>query len=149
MIVETEISGTLPTLKEDDLQSLGERNADFLLDEVRLNFFYGGRPKWMALELGKGPPSYLFDTGALLQSIEKKGVEIKGDTVESTVGTTGGLPYAWIHQEGGWTGRKGTSWIEPRPYAALPPESIQKLIEMNAGYIVTILNHKGEPIGKD
>jgi phage gpG-like protein len=138
--VTTEISGTLPTLKSDDLLKLTDDMGAFVLDEVRLNFGQGGRPKvWPALK--SGMPSFLFKTGSLLQSIQRQPAQLTLFGSEVTVGTTGGIPYRWVHQEG-YAKRN----IPQREYMVLVPDSIKHLVEMAGSRIVTILNAKGENI---
>jgi phage gpG-like protein len=169
-MIDVQVTGTLPTIEEQDWQAITEEVGDVMLDAVRMNFIEGGRPdKWQPLKSGE--PSFLFRSGNLLNSIQKTTGE-EDDSYWAQVSTTGGLPYAEIHQYGGVIQHPGSTkapipmmingemtfrWMKdpfninvpPRPFMELTEEDVRQIMELAAGRLVTILNEKGEPIGSD
>jgi phage gpG-like protein len=167
-MIGVEVTGTLPTIKESDWKSINEEIGNVALDAVRQNFIEGGRPdKWQPLKSGE--PSFLFKSGNLLNSIQMTTGE-DGDEYWSETSTTGGLPYAEIHQYGGIIQHPGSTkapipmmingemtfrWmkdpftidIPPRPFMELTDEDIRQMQELATGRILTILNEKGDKIG--
>lgn len=166
-MIDVQITGTIPEITEKDWAEVTEEVGKLMLDSVRRNFVEGGRPnKWQPLRSGE--PSFLFQSGNLLQSIQMTSGE-EGYKYWAEVGTTGGLPYAEIQNYGGVIQHPGSTkapipmmingeltfrWmkdpfsinIPQREYMNLTEEDIAEIVSLAAGKIVTILNEKGEKI---
>jgi len=94
-------------------------------------------PKYFAGSASKGSSSDLLTSrsgnllNSVLQSIETK---INGDSVTVSIGSE--LPYARIHEYGGFAGRKGPfkkrtghrPYIKPRPYLRPAINDLQKAL---------------------
>lgn len=144
--VSVETYGDIPVPSKEDVQKIIDAIEPIALDSVRQNFGFGGRPeRWRPLK--KGGASYLFESGTLLQSIHSR------QTVEEGFGAvdveSGDLPYAVIHQEGGYAGRNHSAYIPARPYMVFAEEDEQKMREKAIGMFITVLNTKQvDPKGK-
>ena len=107
-------SGELPDIPED-LSPVMKQVSELMLDSVRLNFYAGGRPEaWDALK--SGYPSFLFQTGALLRSIQSG---FGPDSAE--VGTN--TFYAPFLQF-------GTSKMSERPFLLFQPDDVEQILLM-------------------
>jgi len=139
-LIKASATGRWPSfhITESDLEPIFRMAAEFMLSSVRENFVRGGRPTWEPLKAGG--PSFLFQSGSLLQSILPSS---GSDFAE--VGTSG-IRYAAIHQFGGQTGRNHAARIPARPYAVFQDEDIVSLREMFGNELVKIINAKGENI---
>jgi phage gpG-like protein len=94
-------------------------------------------PKYFAGSAGKGTSSELLTSrsgnlmNSVLQSIETK---VDGDSLTVSIGSE--LPYARIHEYGGFAGRKGPfkkrtghrPYIKPRPYLRPAINDLQKAL---------------------
>jgi len=94
-------------------------------------------PKYFAGSAGKGASSDLLISrsgnlmNSVLQSIQTK---IEGDSLTVSIGSK--LPYARIHEYGGFSGRKGPfkkrtghrPYIKPRPYLRPAINDLQKAL---------------------
>lgn len=128
MIVDVDIKPDLPELEETELEKLAHELGDVVLDEIRQNFRFGGRPdKWEPL--AKGGPSFLFDTGNLLMSLEMTNGVAESD-VWAEVSTD--VDYAEYVNF-------GTSRMPQREFATLGDESIERIKELAGLRIVEIL----------
>ena len=139
MIVDVQIDATMPELADRDMASVVSRISEIMLDSIRRKQFgAGGSPERWA-PLAKGGASYLFKTGALLQSLEAT-TGMDPDAFWAKVSTTGGLPYAGIHQFGGYAGKNLSAYIPARPYMVLTDEDVDLITKEAVGMIVEILN---------
>jgi phage gpG-like protein len=94
-------------------------------------------PKYFAGSAGKGSSSDLLTSrsGNLLNSVLQS-IELKTDGQSLTVSIGSKLPYARIHEYGGFTGRKGPfkkkdghrPYIRPRPYLRPAINDLQKAL---------------------
>lgn len=112
---ETEIS-QLP----DDYTPMMTEIREYMAESVAQNFVVGGRPTmWQALDRGKGQPSHLVRSGALLGSMI---VESGEDWAEVNMDKSRtGIPYANIHNFGGTIHHPGRG-KNPRPYLINMPQ---------------------------
>jgi phage gpG-like protein len=151
MFVAT-ISGTFPT-SALDLSPWMQQCSIMMLDNIRRAFGQGGDPHWLPLK--SGGPSFLFQSGALLQS---NAADSGADFAEA--GQFGGPIYQWIHQTGGVINHPGTQNgfgrgieipphmipIPARPYAVWNEELVGKCLDVLQFGAVKFLNTNGEPI---
>jgi len=140
-MLDIEINATMPELNPEDWGEVAKRVAQIMLDGVREQFVRGGIPGWQPLK--SGGPSYLYQGGALLQGIESS-TGSDGSEFWAMVATTGGLPYASIHQFSGWAGRGHKAYIPARPYMVMTDETQSEIIQEAAGMIVEFLNAEPE-----
>ena len=151
------LAGLAKRLK--DLTFAMEVIGQYMLGSIHKNFEVGGRPKrWQRLSEAtlkaqflygpagrrkgrriktkqrglsrqwlrfKGGKKILIHTGRLLQSITYEALK---DKVE--IGSN--LPYAAIHQFGGWAGRGRKVYIPARPYLVVQEEDIDWIKEFLA-----------------
>ncbi len=155
------ISGTFSKAPES-LAPVMTAAALYMDESVLKNFLEGGRPqKWQPTK--SGAPSHLYGNGALLGS--KRHVS---DDFSAALMIGGGIPYAWIHQEGGIIHHPGSKefqvfsvlgetvfthgtkpheiLIPARPYMMFQDEDIQYLEELIGRYIVDFMNVNKEVI---
>jgi len=140
-MLKVSVEGKLPSFEilPDDMKAMFEQAAQYMLGSVRQNFVEGGRPvTWDALK--DGSQSFLFQTGALLQSIKE---EAGFDFAEVAAGQ---LPYAWIHQAGGLAGRNHSALIPARPYMLFQDEDVDELTKVFGENIIKLIDAKGEEI---
>lgn len=77
----------------------------------------------------------LWDTGALEKSIRPG--PILSNTSALVVAGGGDVPYAAIHQFGGFTGRNKAVYVPARPYMLLRPETRERMGQVISTYILT------------
>jgi phage gpG-like protein len=143
MQARVSVDTNMPQIHDDDMTIVMERIAQILLDGVREQFIYGGMPDtWRPLKNKQA--SYLFQSGALLRSIART-TGGDGGSYWAMVSTSGSLPYAFIHQFGGYAGRGGSAYIPPRPYMVVTEETEARIMQEAAGMLVEILNTEPKP----
>ncbi len=134
-MIQAEVRGSLPDAQPVDFSKTMDVVGKYMLDSVRQNFIRGGRPEpWQPL--AKGGPSFLFQTGTLMRSI----YETSGPTWAQI--QTAGLPYAAIHQFGGWAGRGHKSNIPSRPYMLFQKEDYDFIRNLFKDQLVLFVNAK-------
>ncbi|STZ76329.1 phage virion morphogenesis protein [Bergeriella denitrificans] len=109
---------------------LMRRLAETMHMEVRKNFRYGGRPKWLGLKYRNGKP--LTDTGALRNSLSTM-----YDNDTALVGTN--IVYAAIHNFGGMAGRGRKVHIPQRKFLVLDNSGKQKLADEVQDYFRSLI----------
>ena len=137
------MTGTLPEVEPQALEDMMDKIAQMMIDGVRLQFIMGGDPKWTPLKSGEA--SFLFRGGALLQSIVKS-TDQDGEVYTATVSTSGGIPYRFIHQFGGYAGRNHSAYIPERPYMVITEETENAIRREALGRILNIF--RPQPIEK-
>ena len=140
------------TIREDFTQQF-QMIGEYMLDSVRQNFVRGGRPDtWAPLKVpirkGKGGylgltvggshggPSFLFKSGALLNS-----VDYAFDSESATVGAGAGLPYARAHQFG-----VPSRNLPARPYMLFQEEDIDWIKNLMQGSLLIFEGADGSQI---
>jgi phage gpG-like protein len=119
IMVDFDLSGSLPALKEEDFQVFAQdcvREMDIM---VRENFAMGGRPEvWKPLRTGQ--PSHLYDSGFLYEHISDNVRTEGGFTIASVGVPPMEVPYAAIDQFGGIIHHPGSK----RPVPIATPEGV-------------------------
>ena len=137
--VQTDIN--IPIPQDGDWLKVVDGIRQIMLDGVHRQFIEGGYPeKWTPKK--DGSASYLFAGGALVQGIDSEFGQ-QGDEFYARVMTTGGLPYAAIHNWGGYAGRNHSAYIPARPYMVIAEEDQEKIGDSVVGMIVEV--HESEP----
>jgi phage gpG-like protein len=127
-MIETKVTYNLPELDDKGMLETVESLAQVMLNEIRTNFGVGGRPDhWENLK--KGGPCFLYDTGALLESLTPDSGK-REDYYWARVSTD--VPYAMFHQF-------GTEKMPRREFMNLPPEAMENILRLTAGRVVEIL----------
>jgi len=141
-------TGSLPRVDVIDITDEMANASKIMLDSVRRNFIEGGRPeRWEALK--SGGPSFLFQGGALLQSLTPDSGSNWAEVFTNT------LPYAAIHQFGGVINHPGrgktpvpyTINMPQREYLMFQQEDIDSISTMLKDHLINFYNAKGEQIG--
>ena len=97
-----------PVEVNDDFRAFLPEVAELLEDSIIETVLSGGRPtRWLPTKSGKPP---LKGRGVLWSTLEQ---EVGQSYAQVSWGS--GLPYAWIHQKGGWAGRNRSVYIPARP----------------------------------
>jgi phage gpG-like protein len=126
--VDVQVDFTPPSIDRDDMEGMAGSVVKILLDEVQQQFQHGGFPqRWAPLK--KGGPSYLFQSGALLQSLTPSTRKVAEDWI-ARVSTD--IPFAPYHQF-------GTRYMPARPFMVLTEEGIDRIEEEALGYLVSVL----------
>jgi phage virion morphogenesis protein len=95
-VIDIQVTGTMMRLNDDFAEPMGEIGL-MMFDSVQQNFFSGGRPdQWEPIKK-TGMPSHLFQSGALLASIQ---MSSDSDSAKVFIDTSR-MKYAAIHNFGG------------------------------------------------
>lgn len=99
-------------------------DVSFKWDNVKISTIQDNFRKGL-VEMGLGVANLARDnapylTGALKNSVRVTTLSSKDDVYVAAGGNTGGksVPYAHIHEVGGWTGRGHSVYIKPKHYLA-------------------------------
>jgi phage virion morphogenesis protein len=126
------VEGTVTLPGEVDLTPAMEKVAQLLLESVAMNFMAGGRPlAWQAK--ADGTPSTLYQSGALMRTMREE-----HDESSAFVYMGKGIPYAAIHQFGGWAGRNHASYIPERPYLLIQDKDVMDIMGLLDREIIAI-----------
>ncbi len=112
--------------RAENLAPVTEQIGRLLVEKARARIDRGGDGDWLPLKKGKSKP--LVGTGALKRSITFS-YDGKGVNVFSP------LPYAAIHQYGGWAGRGYKSFIPARPFIKVTDEDIATIEKLLVRHI--------------
>jgi phage gpG-like protein len=131
VLITVEVSGTLPKIPTD-FTPIMDKVSTMMLDSVRLNFVQGGRPQtWLPLKK-TGEASYLFQSGALLQSIQRS---FASNFAE--VGTD--VFYGKFLQF-------GTRKMVARPFMLFQDEDVSSITALFGSELVKFINAGGETL---
>ncbi len=136
------IEGSLPEIPTDLTEAMKELGKAELMS-VQANFMAGGRPsKWK--DLVSGVPSFLVDSGLLYSSIHSQS---GSDWFEVLTGPKSSVPYIFIHQFGGVSGRGHKSFIPARPYMLFQETDEEEISGLLTDYIIHFTETHWRPIG--
>jgi len=115
-----------------DLGPVAEEIGEHMVNSVQRNFQAGGRPETWKTKWNDAP-SFLYETGALMNSIYYLTEDRGGDWMIYV--SSFGVPYAGLHQFGGSTPTGG--YIHPRPYLVIQDEDVPWIEERVMEEILT------------
>lgn len=142
-MIKGTVEGTLPEI-QDDMTTVMADVEGMLWASVMENFARGGRPTWRPLK--KGGPSFLTESGRLRGSIRSG----HGSDFAEVYISKSSVPYAFIHQFGGYAGKNHKAYIPPRPYMMLTDDDkewILKALQEDVLKLITTQKQK-QQIGK-
>ena len=129
--VDVNIDFQPPSIERSDMETAAKNAVEILLDEVRQQFQYGGFPnRWTPLK--NGFPSYLFQSGTLLQSLTPSTRQELDDWI-ARVSTD--VEYAPYHQF-------GTIYMPAREFMVITKEGVERIEEETLGYLISVLESK-------
>jgi phage gpG-like protein len=132
-LVEIKVTEDLPILDESVWRNMAKDIGFILIDEIRLNFGVGGRPeRWKPL--ASGQPSFLFESGDLLQSLQM------------TNGVVEEIAWAEVATAAEYAGyiQNGTTKMAARPFAVLSPEGLDRIMEIVGQRVVEVMTTTGQ-----
>ena len=155
-MIEIQVTTKLNT-REFPWERVMQGISEFMLDRIKQNFLDGGRVSPWA-PLAGGGASHLIKTGQLFNSLRNEWNE-----TTAKVTTSGGLPYAAVHQYGGIIRHPGSDkpqaftvdgvsvfthhtdphsiTIPERPYMVLGEQDVDEIVKYIEGQVV---NHYEE-----